>query len=152
MDSDMFGLGETWLQQDQEVHFNGFRGYFANFGRGKGQAAFSKLVLSSEPEIVASNKFSSILLKTSHFNTIFLYLSQNYDKNSNKSVADRLLKFRNDIKDGPNYICNSCNRELFRNSVKILAMEPNSKLKENKLEKLLTNQHVSDEFLLVRYL
>ena len=81
-DSDVIGLGETWLEQDKSVDFKGYAGYFANFGRGKGQAAFSKLVLSSEPEIVASNKFSSILLKTSHFNTIFLYLSQNYDKDS----------------------------------------------------------------------
>ena len=40
MDSDIFGLGETWLEEDQEVQFEGFSGYFANFGSGKGIAGY----------------------------------------------------------------------------------------------------------------
>ena len=79
-DSDIIGLAETWLNQNQIVEFNGYDGYFANFGRGKGQAAFSKIPLSSVPAIVATDRFSAILLMTDHFNAIFLYLSQNYNR------------------------------------------------------------------------
>ena len=64
-DSDVIGLGETWLEENKTVDLLNFAGYFANFGRGKGQAAFSKMQLSCQPEIVASSQFSAILLKTS---------------------------------------------------------------------------------------
>ena len=33
MDSDMFCLGETWLNCQSEVLFGGFNGHFASFGR-----------------------------------------------------------------------------------------------------------------------
>ena len=32
MDSDMFGLAETWLEKDDKVEYDGYSGYFANFG------------------------------------------------------------------------------------------------------------------------
>ena len=49
MDTDMFVLGKTWLEQDQEVHFDGCNGYFANFGNGKGTAGYNKLNLVCQP-------------------------------------------------------------------------------------------------------
>ena len=63
MDTDLFGLGETWLQQDQEVYFSDFNGYFANFGNGKGVAGYCKLNLICQPVIVSSKTFSAISFK-----------------------------------------------------------------------------------------
>ena len=63
MDSDMFGLAETWLEKDQEIHFDGFNGYFANFGNGKGVAGYNKLDLVSQPETVSSKTYSAIMFK-----------------------------------------------------------------------------------------
>ena len=57
MDSDMLGLGETWLEQDQKKNFDGYSGYFANFGNGKGVAGYSKLELVSHPEIFRSESY-----------------------------------------------------------------------------------------------
>ena len=45
MDADMFGLGETWLEKGSEVHFDGYSGHFANNGKGKGVAGYSKIDL-----------------------------------------------------------------------------------------------------------
>ena len=80
MDSDIFGLGETWLEEDQEVHFEGFSGYFANFGSGKGIAGYSNLDLVAQPERYGSETYSAMMLKTSNFHIVFLYLSKNYDR------------------------------------------------------------------------
>ena len=63
MNTDMFGLAETWLEKDQEVHFDGYSGYFANFGTGKGIAGYSKLDLMCQPETVSSKTYSAILFK-----------------------------------------------------------------------------------------
>ena len=81
-DSDIFGLGETHLAENSAVSFDNYAGYFANFGKGKGQAAFTKIDLLSEPEIVATKNYSLILLKTSYFNIVFLYLSQECTKDN----------------------------------------------------------------------
>ena len=78
--SDIFGLAETWLDENESIHFEGFSSYFANFGKGKGQAGFTKVDLCCEPEIVSSKSCSAILLKTPEFHLVFLYLSQNYEK------------------------------------------------------------------------
>ena len=80
MDSDIFGLGETWLEEDQKVHFEGFSGYFANFGSGKGIAGYSNLDLVAQPERYGSETYSAMMLKTSNFHIVFLYLSKNYDR------------------------------------------------------------------------
>ena len=36
MNSDLLGLGETWLEEDKTVNFPGFSGYFSTSGQGKG--------------------------------------------------------------------------------------------------------------------
>ena len=63
MDSDLFGLGETWLPHDQEVHFNAFNGFFANFGNGKGVAGYNKLDLICQPTTVSSKTYSEVFFK-----------------------------------------------------------------------------------------
>ena len=88
MNSDMFGLGETWLEQDQKRGFEGFSGYFANFGHGKGVAGYSKIELVSPPEKFESESYSAVKLKTSQFCIIFLYLSKTYNKEDLSILLD----------------------------------------------------------------
>ena len=92
MDSDMFGLGETWLEQDQRRNFDEYSGYFANFGNGKGVAGYSKLELVSQPEIFQSESYSAIMFKTAQFHIIFLYLSQNYNKEDIAIILETLIE------------------------------------------------------------
>jgi hypothetical protein len=80
MDSDMFCLGETWLEKDDKVNYAGYSGYFANFGNGKGVAGYTKIGNTFPPEIVSSETYSAILFKTNKFSIIFIYLSQNYKR------------------------------------------------------------------------
>ena len=49
MESDVFSLGETWLNPGETVNFDSYTGHFANFGRGKGVAAFSKMAVTKIP-------------------------------------------------------------------------------------------------------
>ena len=68
------------MNKDETVYFDGFQGSFGNFGKGKGVAGFAKMNLAAQPEIMTSSSASAIFMKTSHFNIIFLYLSDDYDK------------------------------------------------------------------------
>lgn len=107
MSSDMFGLGETWLQQDQEVHYNGFNGYFANFGNGKGVAGYSKLDLTHQPDSVSNETYSAILFKASQFHIIFLYLSSTYDKDDLFALLEKWIEY-----DVPTAIIGDVNENL----------------------------------------
>ena len=80
MDADMFGLGETWLEKDQQVHFDGYSGYFANFGNGKGVAGYSKIDLVAQPETISTETYSGIFFKAKDFHIAFLYVSSNCKK------------------------------------------------------------------------
>jgi hypothetical protein len=82
MDSDLLGLGETWLDGRTTINLNGYSGYFANHGKGKGVAGYTKMELTSVPEIVKTSYASAIMFKTSNFDTIFLYLSKGYNQES----------------------------------------------------------------------
>ena len=44
-------------------------------------------------------------------------------RKSNTSTSDRVLAFKRDVIDGPNFDCFSCERSLFKRQVKILKME-----------------------------
>ena len=92
MNTDMFGLAETWLEEDQQVHFNGFDGYFANFGNGKGVAGYNKLNLTCQPETVSSRTYSAIMFKARQFHIIFLYLSSNYNKDDLFALLDAWIE------------------------------------------------------------
>ena len=88
----MFGLAETWLEKDQEVHFDTYRGYFANFCNGKGVAGYNKLNLICQPETVSSKPYSAILFKTHEFHIIFLYLSSNFNKTDLFALFDTWIE------------------------------------------------------------
>ena len=110
-DSDIFGLGETHLHETHFINFEGFIGHFANVGKGKGQAAFTKMKLLSEPENVASDTCSAIFLRTIHFNIIFLYLSKNYNKNSVFTLLENWMK-----ESTPTVVMGDVNENILENS------------------------------------
>ena len=110
-DSDMIGVGETWLEKNELINLEGFSGYFANFGKGKGQAGFTKLDLMSEPEIVSTISYSAVFFKTSNFNIIFLYLSENYPKNSVFALLENWI-----AEDIPTAVMGDVNENIFDKS------------------------------------
>ena len=112
IDSDILGLGETNLYNDETVHFDGFKGSFGNFGKGKGVAGFAKMDLAAHPEIMSSSTASAILMKTSQFNVIFLYLSDNYDK---QTVFDLLEKWIQT--PAPTAVMGDINEDALDNSI-----------------------------------
>ena len=71
MDADVFSLGETWLEKDSKVEYEGFTSHFANFGTGKGVAGFSKIDFIASPFSVSSETYSAGGFKTIQFNIIF---------------------------------------------------------------------------------
>ena len=107
MDADMFGLGETWLEHDNKVDFDGFSSHFANFGTGKGVAGYSKMDLISQPETVSNETYSAISMKTKDFHIIFLYLSSNYKKDCLFSLLDRWIE-----KDVPTAVLGDVNENF----------------------------------------
>lgn len=77
--SDFFGLGETWLETDEKMDFDGFNGYFANAGRGKGVSGFSKAEWVTTSRGIATEKHSLVMLETNDFDIVFLYFSKGFD-------------------------------------------------------------------------
>ena len=56
---------------------------------------------------------------------------RNQRKKSSRTSEDRIRNFKNDIKMGLAFTCQSCIRELFRHSVKILSEKQTAELKKN---------------------
>ena len=42
-DSDIFGIGETWMKPSGTLNFAGFTEHLANYGKGKGVCSFSRM-------------------------------------------------------------------------------------------------------------
>ena len=80
IDSDLLGLGETWIEKDNTINLDGFSGCFASYGKGKGLAGYTKMKLMVPPKHIATKSCSAILFQTEKFDIIFLYLSNDYDK------------------------------------------------------------------------
>ena len=78
MAADIFGIGETCLQEGETVHFDGYRDFTASHGNGKGVAVFSKMESTNRPVVnsVSSSIFSAIQYRAEGFDVIFLYWSQ----------------------------------------------------------------------------
>ena len=110
MTSDLLGLGETWLEKDQTVHFPGFSGYFSTSGQGKGIAGYTKLNLIEEPKIISTKTCSAILFKTTTFHIIFLYLSKDYKEDSVTSV---LLSWIDNV---PTAVLGDMNEDILKSS------------------------------------
>ena len=70
------------------------------------------------------------------------------------SPEERILKFKRDIKDGPNFVCMSCRRSLFKRSVKFLNEKDGETLRKNKinwrfLKKTIKN-NLTEAILLIK--
>merc|ERR1712217_965569 len=68
MSSDIFGFGETWLFPGKTISFSGCAEYFANFGRGEGVAAYSRIDCTLMNS-VATESYSAIHIRTNQFDT-----------------------------------------------------------------------------------
>ena len=75
-------------------------------------------------------------------------------KRSKATSKDRLRLFRQEIKDGPTYVCMSCDRSLFLRGVKIIGGDPKLKFEESVgkdflLEKILHANNLLDFYIFV---
>ena len=114
LEADILGLGETWLENGQTLDLEGYNGYFANSGKGKGVAGFSKIQLTAEPELFSTKLCSAIFLKTQEFDVIYLYLSEGYSKSSVFPMLDGWI--RDDV---PTVIMGDMNEDLLRKKFKL---------------------------------
>ena len=109
MDADMFGLGETWLEKDDKVDFEGYLGYYASFGNGKGVAGYTKLNLISPPKTISSETYSAVFLRTNDFIIIFVYLSHNYKRKELFQLLDTWIS-----EDVPTALIGDVNESLHK--------------------------------------
>lgn len=79
MSADIFCLGETWLKIGEKENFVDYKGCFANYGKGKGVSAYSKIDCYQLNK-VESSSYSAIHVRTNKFDSIFLYLSADCNK------------------------------------------------------------------------
>ena len=86
--SDVFGIGETCLEENDKVHFSGYSGVFENVRNGQGTSAFIKDGLEFDAQTFSSDKISAIYLKSDMVDIIFLYISKNYSWNELKPVLN----------------------------------------------------------------
>ena len=114
LEADILGLGETWLENGQTVDLEGYSGYFASSGNGKGVAGFSKFQLTSEPELLSTKDCSGIFFKTQEFDVIYLYLSEGYNKNSVFPMLDGWI--RDDV---PTVVMGDMNEDLLQKKSKV---------------------------------
>ena len=94
MKSDVFSLGETWLQPLQNRSFEdyGYEGLQVNIGDGKGLLACAKRRHFFRSISSSSDNFSAILMETENIDVIFLYLSQQFNWKKLKEVFDLWIK------------------------------------------------------------
>lgn len=74
MMSDILGIAETNLYENEDIDLEGFEGSFVNAGKGKGVAAFTKIDVSNKKKICQPS-FTAISLELENLKIIFAYLS-----------------------------------------------------------------------------
>ena len=79
MKSDVISFGETWLNPDQTISFDGYHGDQVNIGDGKGVSTFIKGHFQANWKKISNDKFSGILMETDEVNVITLYLSKGFN-------------------------------------------------------------------------
>ena len=98
LNSDVFGLAETWLENEEQIIVDDFKGFFHNVRKGQGTAAFVKNKIHCEVTRFSqvggeniSEKISGILVNTEKVDIIFLYLSKHYIWNDLKTCLERWI-------------------------------------------------------------
>ena len=80
MMSDVFCLGETWLHQGTEIHFEGFTDFHANYGFGKGLSTYVRSQLQADYITLSAENLSLSKLSLLHIDIIFAYVSNRCKK------------------------------------------------------------------------
>ena len=91
MKSDIIGIAETHLNENETVELDGFDGNFVNDGKGKGIASFTKILPKSMVKIKKEN-FSSIFLIYENLRIAFLYVSKGFNIKDVNATLLPLLK------------------------------------------------------------
>ena len=92
MRSEVIGMAETHLHEDETVKLEGFEGnYLVNAGKGKGVAAFSRNVPIDVIKI-KKETFSAIFLSFENFRIVFGYLSKGVNINEFNTIIVPLLQ------------------------------------------------------------
>ena len=117
MSADVFSLGETHLEQGDEIHFDGFTGNFASHGKGKGVSTFYSTECTMVNSI-ASEKYSGIHLRFDKFDGIFLYLSSGCDKEEILGHIETWI-----VDSTPTFIMGDFNIDFFKGDKLVKALE-----------------------------
>ena len=91
LSSDIFGIGETCLEDNNDVQYDGFNAIFANVRNGQGSAVYVKNDFEFYPETFCDNNISAIFLSLSNIDLIFLYLSKQYSWNILRPVLEKWI-------------------------------------------------------------
>ena len=91
--SDIFSLGETWLDTEDTFEIEGFASIYANAGKGKGVTVYSKVPLNSEPLVLKLEDLFAIKVNTFAFDVISFYVSSSCDQHK---ICDVLLELIDD--------------------------------------------------------
>ena len=91
MKSKVIGIAETHLNEDEIVNLEGYEGHTVNAGKGKGVAAFSKIIPNNVIKINEKN-FSAISLSFENIRIVFTYISKGKKSNEIKSSLISLLQ------------------------------------------------------------
>ena len=76
MNSDILGLGETWLHEGETADIPNYYATYVNSGKGKGLSAFCKSGLFTI--ILQESDASGLFVSHDRLDVVFLYLSHNF--------------------------------------------------------------------------
>lgn len=113
--SDLFGLGETWLNEEESRSFLGFKEHNANHGHGKGVSVFSKVDNTNRPVVnqAKSSIFSAIQYRTTTFDAIFLYWSSGCSNEETTEILNLIDSWI--LNDRPTTILGDVNADFSEN-------------------------------------
>ena len=92
MNSDIFGIGETCLQENARVQYEGYDSIFVNVRNGQGSAVYIKNGFDFYSDTFSDDKISAIFLRLENVDLIFLYLSKNFSWNVLKTALEKWIK------------------------------------------------------------
>ena len=95
MRSQIIGIAETHLEEAETVELEGYESHSVNAGKGKGVAAFSRIIPNNIIKI-NEEKFSAISLSFENIRVIFVYISKG--KNINELKSSIVLLLQSEIK------------------------------------------------------
>ena len=92
MNSDIFGIGETCLLENEQVQYEGYESIFVNVRNGQGTAVFVKNGFEYYSDTFSDDKISAIFVRLENIDLIFLYLSKQFSWNKLKTLLENWIK------------------------------------------------------------